>query len=325
MSKLVSVALATFNGEKYLRKQLDSIYSQTYKNIEVIVTDDCSVDQTINILKEYKNTYGLIYFINEQNLGFVKNFEKAISLCSGDYIALSDQDDIWLPEKIEILIREIKSYSLICTDAKLIDSTDNVVVSSFNEFSGRVQPKVNKFEYLVFGNFVTGCTAMMERELISRALPIPDEFLFHDYWLGIMATQENGIRYLSDKLVLYRQHDKNVSGAGIKISLLSFFSSVITKQKIIKNEYSLKNKRINFLLSKHIYSNMKEKQFLEDALDFTNLFIGKKSRIKSVFFALKNSKKIPQINSFWIRYIKVIYLFNKFLLAHIKSYYKKNE
>ena len=93
---LISIAIATYNGEKYLEEQLDSIYAQTYKNIEVIVTDDCSSDKTVEILKKYYKSHGLKYVINETNLGFVKNFEKAISLCRGDYIALSDQDDIWL-------------------------------------------------------------------------------------------------------------------------------------------------------------------------------------------------------------------------------------
>ena len=99
-NKLVSIAMATYNGEKYLKEQLDSIYAQTYKDIEVIVCDDCSSDKTVEILDEYKEKYGLKYYINEKNLGFKKNFEKAISLCSGDFIALADQDDIWIENKI---------------------------------------------------------------------------------------------------------------------------------------------------------------------------------------------------------------------------------
>lgn len=104
-NKLVSIAMATYNGEKYLKEQLDSIYAQTYKNIEVIVCDDCSSDKTVEILDEYKEKYGLKYYINEKNLGFKKNFEKAISLCSGDFIALADQDDIWIESKIEIFLK----------------------------------------------------------------------------------------------------------------------------------------------------------------------------------------------------------------------------
>ena len=129
-NKLVSIAMATYNGEKYLRKQLESIYNQTYKNIEFIVCDDRSSDKTVKILQEYQNKYGLKFFINEQNLGFVKNFEKAASLCTGEYIAFADQDDVWLPDKIEILLSEIGNNSLICSDAKLIDENNNQVAES---------------------------------------------------------------------------------------------------------------------------------------------------------------------------------------------------
>src|SRR5574344_2136916 len=98
---MISLALPTYNGEKYLREQLDSIFNQTMVPEEIVVVDDRSTDSTIQILEEYKQKYGLKYYINEQNLGYNKNFEKAITLCQGDYIALCDQDDVWLPEKIE--------------------------------------------------------------------------------------------------------------------------------------------------------------------------------------------------------------------------------
>ena len=91
----ISVALASYNGGNYLKEQLESIYAQSLLPNEVIVCDDCSTDNSIEILNAYKEKHCLRYFINEKNLGFVKNFDKAISLCSGDYIALSDQDDVW--------------------------------------------------------------------------------------------------------------------------------------------------------------------------------------------------------------------------------------
>lgn len=106
---LISIALATYNGEKYLEDQLNSIYTQTYKNIEVAVTDDCSTDKTVEILEQYSKSHGLKYFVNTENLGFVKNFEKAISLCEGDFIALSDQDDVWEKDEIGILVNKIGS------------------------------------------------------------------------------------------------------------------------------------------------------------------------------------------------------------------------
>jgi glycosyltransferase involved in cell wall biosynthesis len=101
----ISVALTSCNGANYLKEQLESVYAQSLLPDEVIVCDDCSTDNSIEILTEYKEKHNLRYFINDKKLGFVKNFEKAISLCSGDFIALSDQDDVWLPKKIEIITK----------------------------------------------------------------------------------------------------------------------------------------------------------------------------------------------------------------------------
>ncbi len=120
-NSLISIAMATYNGEKYLKDQLDSIYNQTYKNIEVIVTDDCSIDKIVEILEQYARFHGLKYTVNEENLGFVK----VISLCGGEYIALADQDDIWEKNKIEILVNEIGSNLLIHSDWVILPKTQS--------------------------------------------------------------------------------------------------------------------------------------------------------------------------------------------------------
>ena len=119
--KTVSIAMATYNGGNFLVEQLESIYSQTYKNFEVIVVDDASKDHTISILEEYKDKYNLKYFVNEKNLGVTKTFEKAILYCKGEYIVLSDQDDIWKKNKLEILLKKIGTSSLIYSNAEIID------------------------------------------------------------------------------------------------------------------------------------------------------------------------------------------------------------
>ena len=132
---LVSVAMATYNGEPFLREQLDSIYNQTYKNIQVLVTDDCSDDKTVHILEEYKIRYGLQYYVNDKTLGAVRNFERALSFCKGEYIALSDQDDIWFREKIDNLVNEIGDCSLIFSDAKLMGRYAKNDLDSLNKVS----------------------------------------------------------------------------------------------------------------------------------------------------------------------------------------------
>ena len=110
---MISIAMTTYNGEKYLREQLDSILNQTYKDFELIICDDCSTDSTVQIIKSYIDPR-IKLFINEKNLGFKKNFEKAIKLCTGEYIALSDQDDIWELDHLKILYDKINGADLIC-------------------------------------------------------------------------------------------------------------------------------------------------------------------------------------------------------------------
>jgi len=200
-NNLVSIAMATYNGENYLKEQLDSIFNQSYKNIEIIVCDDCSSDKTVAILAEYKKKYGLKYYINKNNLGFKRNFEKAISLCSGDFIALADQDDIWIENKIEVLVKEIGENSLIHSACSLIDENSKEISSLWI--------KQDDFKYsfakFIFGNTVTGCTVLFKKELLKDFSPIPSGEKYHDCWLALLATKMNGIVYCDKPLVKYRQ------------------------------------------------------------------------------------------------------------------------
>ena len=119
---LVSIAMCSYNGERFIQEQINSILEQSYSNFELIITDDCSSDKTIEIIKNYQaNDTRIKLYQNEVNLGFVKNFEKAISLCTGEYIALADQDDIWTKDKLKTFIENIGENVLIYSDALLID------------------------------------------------------------------------------------------------------------------------------------------------------------------------------------------------------------
>ena len=211
---LVSIALTTYNGEKFIREQLNSIYSQTYQNIEVIVTDDRSTDNTVAILKEFRKSHGLKYSVNKENLGFVKNFERAVGECKGDYIALADQDDIWLPHKLQVLLQEIGTSSLICSDAQLIDENNNIIAESFQEFSTNYIQTDDQFRFFVFRNFVTGCTTLIKKEVIEKALPIPHGIRYHDWWFALIASTLGGVAYCKQSLIQYRQHTAQDTGAG---------------------------------------------------------------------------------------------------------------
>ncbi len=247
--KLVSIAMTTYNGEKYLREQLESIFNQTYKNIEVVVTDDCSKDETAQILKEYKQKYGLKYYINETNLGYVKNFEKALSLCKGEYIAFADQDDVWMPEKIEVLMNEIEGVSLVYADAELIDQNDESYGETKKERNIREDknfPASNLKEVIEIG--LQGCASMFERDVLLKAMPFPNELLkrnkiYHDRWIGIVAGKMKGIKFVDKPLIKYRLHMNNncgINGSGYygnaKKYLRIFFPPVYYSLRYVRRE-----------------------------------------------------------------------------------------
>jgi glycosyltransferase involved in cell wall biosynthesis len=207
MPPLVSIALCTFNGEKYLIKQLDSLVQQSYPNLEIIAVDDCSTDDTLNILKEYAARFpNFKIYQNEVNLGYKKNFEKAIQLCKGEYITLSDQDDIWMLDKIQLMVNHIKENLLLYHDSELIDesgiSLNKKSSNIFNFYEG------NNPDYLMLENCISGHALMFKNELTTHIIPFPED-IFHDQWIGYAAASKGNIAYLNLTLVKYRIHSSN--------------------------------------------------------------------------------------------------------------------
>lgn len=247
--------MATYNGGTYLQEQLESIYSQTYRNIEVVVTDDGSNDETIKILESYSKSHGLIFYINEKKLGFKKNFAKAMSYCSGSYVALADQDDIWLPHKLQTLIDNLECYDLVCSNMTLIDGDGRVIKREWlSEINLKTQADI--FAYLMFGNFATGCTILMRKSLFDEFSPIPETEKYHDWWFTVCASQRNGVKFINEPLVLYRQHDKQDTGAGygargnkVVYTLLTIFSRLLGKESERVSFAKAQKKRLQGILA----------------------------------------------------------------------------
>lgn len=216
MNPLVSIALATYNGQKFLEEQLDSIYNQTYKNIEVVVCDDKSDDLTVDILKKYQKLYGLTYSINEVRLGVAKNFEKIVFYCKGKYILLSDQDDIWFPEKIERLLYNIGTASMIYSDGLIFHgdkslSKEKLSNCTFIRLFGMDSSNEDFLKFAVLNSFILGCSVMFDRIILKNAIPFYESNYNHDWWLVLCAQNENGVKYLNEVLFSYRIHDNNYS------------------------------------------------------------------------------------------------------------------
>lgn len=205
---LISIPVLTYNGEKFLREQLDSIFAQTYKNIEVIACDDGSTDDTQNILKEYERTHGLICHFNIKNIGVSKNLATALSLCNGSFIAPSDQDDIWNPEKLHILTDHIGENVLIYSPSTAIDQYGAVIKNFTPPTQKLIRGHNNKAFFL--DNCVSGHTIMFKHELIKHIIPIPDA-VYPDWWIAFVASTYGSIDYFEKSLVYYRRHDTQMT------------------------------------------------------------------------------------------------------------------
>ncbi len=286
---LISIALATYNGSKFLREQLDSIYSQTYKNIEVVAGDDCSTDDTTAILEDYRKRYGLRYQVNERNIGFIRNFENTIALCRGEFIALADQDDIWLPEKLEALLNGLGNASLVYSDSFLVDETGRELSGSLIQSSG-VRPVSGKnFEYFICNTCVTGCNTLFRRELLVKALPIPACERYHDWWFAVIASSQEGVNYLDRRLVKYRQHECNDTGASIKRGLLTRLAAHLRTETADdkRRYYELLRNRANTYpaIGERLSLNASEVKFLADIGCYAESLLDRRFHWKSFFLA----------------------------------------
>lgn len=203
-SPLISIALCTYNGETYLPVQLDSLLAQDWENLEIVVVDDGSTDRTREILLEYASRDPRISVtFNEQNLGFLANFEKAFSLAKGEFIAPCDQDDWWHPEKLRGLHAAIGERGMAYCDSLFVDehghSLDRKVSDVLRMYEGQ-DPAA-----FVFSNCVSGHAMLVRRSLMVRALPFPYG-RYHDWWLAFVAASGEGLVYVPQPWVHYRQH-----------------------------------------------------------------------------------------------------------------------
>lgn len=215
MKNRISIAIATYNGDRFLREQLDSLYSQTILPDEVIVCDDASSDGTVAILEEYKRSHYLQYYVNEQSLGCNRNFIQAFSLCTGDYIFICDQDDIWLPNKIETLLRKISSMDQskpLCVSSLRYDIDKNG-----NIIGEQNSPETEGWrETLLSYGRSQGCTMVFNRQLKDLVVSIAQDKpelayqMYYDELVAYTAIVKGEKFNLSDKLMYYRHHDRNV-------------------------------------------------------------------------------------------------------------------
>ena len=226
----VSVCIATYNGEKYIKEQLDTILPQLNDDAEVIISDDSSTDNTLQIVNSYKDPR-IVVLPNQKFRNPIFNFENALKHAQGDYIFLADQDDIWMPDRLKKMIPFFKEYDLITCDCKVIDDNLQVLKESF--FSS-IDGKTGFFRNLVKINPYIGCCMAFKRNVLEKALPFPKNIPMHDFWIAMVAEIFFKIKFIYEPLVMYRRHSSNSSFTASE-SMNPFYKRVHFRVNLLKS------------------------------------------------------------------------------------------
>lgn len=209
-NKKIDILMATYNGEKYLAEQIDSIICQTYKNWNLLIRDDGSSDNTFKILKEYEKKDDRIKIIKDKkgNLGIAKNFEELLKISSSELIMFSDQDDVWKKDKIKIMLKYVGNSDLIISDAIVT----NEKLECISESLFYLVKSKNGIIKNVIKNTYYGCCMLFKRKILEEVLPIPNnKEIGHDLWIGLISEKYYKVKFIDEKLIYFRRHSNNVT------------------------------------------------------------------------------------------------------------------
>lgn len=227
---MISVCVATYNGEKFIREQIDSILCQLSSDDEIIVSDDGSTDGTIVIIN----------CIGDKRIRIIEgprkhsptfNFENALKEAKGDYIFLADQDDVWKTNKVEVCMKWLQKYDCVVSDAQVTDSNLNPLYPSLYAI---MQVRQGHIYNTVWKNGYTGCCMAFRRNILEASLPFPKDIPMHDIWIGNVAAYKYNVKFIPDKLILFRRHKETISCNG-KGSNYSIWQQMKFRWSIIKN------------------------------------------------------------------------------------------
>ena len=231
---MISVCVATYNGERFIREQIDSILRQLSSDDEIIVSDDGSTDDTISIIDS----------INDKRIRIIEgprkhsptpNFECAMKVAKGDYIFMADQDDVWKPNKVEVCIEWLHKYDCVVSDAEVTDSNLNPLYPSLYTI---MQVRQGRIYNTVWKNGYTGCCMAFRRNVLNASLPFPKNIPMHDIWIGNVAAYKYNVKFIPDKLIMFRRHNETISCNG-KGSKYSIWQQMKFRWSIIKNIVNL--------------------------------------------------------------------------------------
>lgn len=277
----ILILLASYNGELYIKEQLFSLLSQTYRNIKIIISDDGSSDGTIKIIEDYMKIDNRIILIHNNEHGILKNFNNLLNYAKtlkNNYIMFCDQDDVWLENKVEMSYNYFRSYEqkdeplLIYTNLKLVDKELNNLGTKIICADNKI-----KLELILHQNPIYGCTMLFNRALLNLfEYVIPDKFIHHDHYVTYVAYLRGKIKHLNKELILYRQHGNNNSGD-------------LTKRKWsnLKRNIILFNELINETNTKYFhYLSNKDKKLITELVNNDGVLARLKTMISCRIFKL---------------------------------------
>ena len=231
---MISVCIATYNGGKYIHKQIESILLQLSFNDEIIISDNGSTDETIEIISAFNDVRIKIFHKEKtsknNSINCFQNFEYALTKATGDVIFLSDQDDIWAPNKVETILPFFNSVDLIVHDCYLIDSAERVTLESYFKRRGSGKGVIKNF----IANTYLGCCMAFKKDILKLAIPFPLSIPMHDVWLGIVAGCFYKVKFIPNKLTYYREHESNVSPTANGVSKFNYFQKFIFRFNSLK-------------------------------------------------------------------------------------------
>ena len=226
---MVSVCMATKNGATFIKEQVASILPQLGPDDEIVVSDDCSSDDTLTILRTFQDSR-IRLLESRPEKGINRNFEASLMASKGDFIFLADQDDVWLPGKVNKMTHALKNYDLVLSDCHLVD--DHLQMQKASFFN------INKSGKGLFRNLLKnsymGCCMAFTKRLKDRALPFPADIPMHDCWIGLLAEIYFDVYFMPEILVLHRRHDANASTSG-RSSQYSINEKLIQRYRMMKN------------------------------------------------------------------------------------------
>jgi len=283
---MVEILLATYNGEKFIQDQLESLINQTYNDFIVTIRDDGSTDNTMSIIERYVDKYPDIFRIINDDLqcgSAASNFCELTRVSTGDYLMFCDQDDYWFPNKVEVTLKKmVELETARGKETPILVFTDYIVADSSLIPVANDNSQIEKYNldlpHLLVQNYVTGCLSMINRKLANMIGDYSSQILMHDWWMALIASAFGIVDHVSVATMFYRQHDNNVVGS-INVKSLKYILSKITDPSI-KNSFVLYYNQASLLLDR--FETISKDDNLKTVLDFIDIG-NQKHKIKRIY------------------------------------------